>query len=196
MPKTTKTSRKPSPASTKKSGFKRRFDITNKKVQFFVVIGIVAILGGGYFTFKSFAANEIKPQYLVFKTSAGFLKSDRCDNRNSRRVQEESKGGRIVIEMTSGGCAYQPGEVIHYGNKTYQACAVVKGSGKISFAYSTQNVPVNSPGSYVKICDLPNRILLGEGGRSGRNIGISYAYGNIRIYELSYGVLPDSTPVK
>lgn len=51
MPKITKKTK-----ASKSAGLKRRFDLTNKKVQFFVVIGIVAILGGGYFTFKSFAA--------------------------------------------------------------------------------------------------------------------------------------------
>jgi len=40
----------------KKSFFKKRFDLTNKKVRFFVVISIFVILGGGYFTYRSFAA--------------------------------------------------------------------------------------------------------------------------------------------
>lgn len=59
MPKTTKTTRKASSASAKKSGLKRRFDLANKKVQFLVVIGIVAVLGGGYFTVKSFASTVV-----------------------------------------------------------------------------------------------------------------------------------------
>lgn len=56
MPKTTKTTRKSSVASGKKLGLKSRFNLRSKKVQFFVVIGIVAILGGGYYTVRSFAA--------------------------------------------------------------------------------------------------------------------------------------------
>jgi len=43
----------------KKSFFKKRFDLTNKKVRFFVVIGIFVILGGGYFTYRSFAYDRL-----------------------------------------------------------------------------------------------------------------------------------------
>lgn len=39
-----------------KSGLMRRFDLSNKRVQFFTVIALVAILGGGFFLVRSFAA--------------------------------------------------------------------------------------------------------------------------------------------
>jgi len=45
-------------SNKKRSFLKNRVDLTNKKVRFFVVIGIFAILGGGYFTYKSFAATN------------------------------------------------------------------------------------------------------------------------------------------
>ncbi|USN95601.1 MAG: hypothetical protein H6793_00320 [Candidatus Nomurabacteria bacterium] len=49
------TSSKNSNTSKSKGFFGKSFDLKSRKVQFFVVILIVAILGGGYFTLKSFA---------------------------------------------------------------------------------------------------------------------------------------------
>lgn len=51
MPKTSKKTK-----VSKGTGLKRKFDLSNRRVQFFVTIAIVALLGGGWFTYKSFAA--------------------------------------------------------------------------------------------------------------------------------------------
>ena len=58
-PKHTSTSSKSSVVK-KKGLLGRSFNLQSRRVQFFVVILIVAILGGGYFTYKSFAATSVQ----------------------------------------------------------------------------------------------------------------------------------------
>jgi len=86
---------------SKTSLFKKRFDLTNRKVQFFVVIAIFAILGGGYFTFRSFAAtNYIIRQAGSTDTLAGtygyhsISRADYC--RISGAVVEKQKNNQLV----------------------------------------------------------------------------------------------------
>lgn len=55
---TIKRNNKSAKASTGK-GLKKSFDLKSRKVQFFVVIAIVALLGGGWFTYKSFAYSDV-----------------------------------------------------------------------------------------------------------------------------------------
>lgn len=134
MPKTTKTTRKASPASNKKSGLKRRFDLTNKKVQFFVVIGIVAILGGGYFTFKSFAATGVRAS---FTPGNGIILNNSGACKKSVTADEAAKGATVGVLSCpgSGGSgsataqASSSGSILGGGKR--RACFNVKGGGSV-----------------------------------------------------------------
>lgn len=61
----------------------KKFNLQSRKVQFFVVILIVAILGGGYFTYKSFAATEVTYTngniYDLWNSSYASINSPRKD---------------------------------------------------------------------------------------------------------------------
>ena len=69
-----------------KGFFGKSFDLKSRKVQFFVVILIVAILGGGYFTFKSFASTA----------SATFMPADLA------AIGPNGSRGSIVTELQPG----------------------------------------------------------------------------------------------
>ncbi len=116
----------------KQTGWKRQFDLTNRKVQFFVVIGIFAILGGGYFTFRSFA-----------QASWNYAGSDK--NISLRNIYPESpctlnrsadasKNNQIVINMLcpkdGQATAVTPNTYL-IGGSSYRYCASIKGGGTV-----------------------------------------------------------------
>ncbi|USN95597.1 MAG: hypothetical protein H6793_00300 [Candidatus Nomurabacteria bacterium] len=101
------TSSKNSNTSKSKGFFGKSFDLKSRKVQFFVVILIVAILGGGYFTLKSFAATSdslmlIPGDYEL--VSAHYLTETAPGLKANKTVTELNPGGSIIIDPT-----YSPG---------------------------------------------------------------------------------------
>lgn len=91
--KSKKNSIKTTRSNQKSSGLKRRFDLTNKRVQFFVVITIIAVLGGGYFTVRSFAAEQ---SYAYTPINFGYNSNDTFSVQTGNKA-----GGRAVTLGTS-----------------------------------------------------------------------------------------------
>jgi hypothetical protein len=84
--------------SAKSSGLKTRFNLANRKVQFFVFIAIVALLGGGYFTIKSFAATSTVAEVsngLLTGSGSYTIVSDAA--KNNKKVVRISKAGSAAI---------------------------------------------------------------------------------------------------
>lgn len=77
--------------------FKNSFNLANKKVRFFVVIGVFVILGGGYFTYKSFAAT----------TQYASMANYQLKGINAVGFFEQSKNNLQVLRVQpQGGSAY------------------------------------------------------------------------------------------
>lgn len=133
MTKTTKKSK-----ASKSAGLKRRFDLTNKKVQFFVVIGIVAILGGGYFTFRSFAATTT---VYTAKPGSGLKPASTGKNCSAAPSSESTSKGNIAVialkctASTSPSLAQVSASASNLTGKT-RACFTAKGAGKVD-AYAS-----------------------------------------------------------
>jgi len=93
MAKPTTNNKKPHQKKQNKSFFGKKFDIKSRKVQFFVSILVIAILGGGYFTFKSFAAvND-----FVYTPSNGWLRS--YDSENRYVTEKNGKNNQLVLQL-------------------------------------------------------------------------------------------------
>lgn len=115
--KMTKTSKKP-------LVLKRRLDLTNKKVQFFVVIGIVAILGGGYFTVKSFAST------VLYRISPSDIW---CSGSNCGVSYDANKNNSPVLTALGGATLNTRKSYYFIGGQIYRICAYTNGPGSIEF---------------------------------------------------------------
>lgn len=157
MPKATKNK----PAS-KSTGLKRRFDLTNKKVQFFVVIAIVAVLGGGWFTLKSFANSvtyRYQPSDLTLSCNMQFSPPGSCE-----RITESTSGqknGAIVIKMKQNGTVNGNRNTLFPDGNESRMCYTAKGNGEFQYwptavgpnSYPNGNmIKVFSPDSYFSDC--------------------------------------------
>ena len=130
MAKTTKAPVKRATAKQNKKSkqvgiFGKSFDLKSRKVQFFVSIFIIAILGGGYFTFKSFAAT----QDFIYTADNGYLNPE-----TKASTQLEPKKNNIkVIRLDSYGGTAKVGKgssipVIPAG-QNYQYCVTYSMTG-------------------------------------------------------------------
>lgn len=135
MPKTTKTTRKTSTASSKKVSLKSRFSLRSKKVQFFVVIIFVALLGGGYYVYKSSAAGTIVSTNYSIGKGVRVSSSNGCTSSDT--FTEPSKNNMRIAVLSCPGKNNQLGdgraEVSVAGQPagTYRACFTAKGGGTI-----------------------------------------------------------------
>ncbi len=151
-----KTTRTTTKTTTQKKGFfKRRFNLQSRKVQFVVVILIVAILGGGWFTYKSFAATV---SYSFSPANDTLKCTHTCVNGNGK-VTESQKNGAVVLLLkpsaSSASVAQASNAMLYVGN-TYRMCAVVRGNGTISLTSFTeipQNIAISSSG-YQRVCGV------------------------------------------
>lgn len=136
MAKTSKTTKRPTASSGKKKGILgRSFNLKSRKVQFVVAILIVAILGGGYFTYKSFAATKIytyTPAYGNLTTNASTA------NCSANRSSEPSKNNTAIFVIgCNGRNLYGEAKISTSGayitqaivNTQWRACFMVKGAG-------------------------------------------------------------------
>lgn len=152
MAKTTKpVPKRTTSSSSKKQGFlKRSFNLKSRKVQFFIVILIVAVLGGGYYTYKSFAAVQswsytISQGNLALDTAGS---SNRCKGwiynepaKNNKPVwslscpKYDGKGAYPIAAVMKG--AYLPNSSYR---GYYRSCAYIKGRGTIRMYMSAPAV--------------------------------------------------------
>ncbi len=170
MPKTTKKSK-----ASKANGLKKRFDLNNKRVQFFVVVGIVALLGGGWFTYKSFAANVLKTWTVPTNLACGHL--NRAGQNGCNVVSDPQKNNSSVVVLStdtsaqptlSGITITRNSPVKLTGNRKYDVCALVKGVGQMDIRLTQtdssgasfhgdlgafKNIQINSPSGYTEYCN-------------------------------------------
>lgn len=141
--------------TSKSTKTKRRFDLANKKVQFFVVIGIIAILGGGYYTLKSFADS------VVYSLGPGQIKID--SNYGPCSAVRGSDPGKNISSTLDIRCNKQvPNNITLAGNQprltgNFKTCLTVKGSGKLrldTYATATKLTyrDITNDGAYHTYC--------------------------------------------
>lgn len=102
----------------------KSFNLKSRKVQFFVVILIVAVLGGGYFTFKSFAA-EVGHYYASNGTLVCRKNIAVCTQRN-----DEAKNNVAVVELSQVGIADSNSQLYMVKGNVYRTCIKGRGVGK------------------------------------------------------------------
>ena len=158
MAKPTKTAPKRTNKSKTKKGkldfLTNRINFKSRKTQFILTILVFALVGGAWFTYKSFAATEgVQVATYVganLQPSSGTL----CSDRKARSVADSQKSGN-VWEVPEGGCiegTYSP-EVT--AGHSYKVCIVAKGSRakfKVWFWKYDSTYSVNSPTKYTKYC--------------------------------------------
>ena len=198
MPKNSTVTKRTSSASSKKNGLKKRFDLTNRKVQFFVVIAIVAVLGGGYFTVRSFA-NTIAATWtghqLIQDTwvpnTCSFTKGTESGKNNAPTmdVRCPSYGGQLITPQT-----------LALGSGTYQACVNVKGNGNMSiwtspgFDATIKRYTLINDGSYREYCT--NNVTITSGTKLEVTMGIygpSNGWALQKILDVKLKKVPSST---
>ena len=166
--KVTKTNNKSSAKATKtsnKSGklsfLTNKINFRSRKIQFLLTILVFALVGGAWFTYKSFAAEPI--QTATFGT-ANMLAYDGggkygCTGQklvDMVQVSEEQKNNQNVwVLKNRGSCiisAYKPSASVA---DSYRVCVFAKGMGNIEFpslGNSVGQAAVGVSTGYVKRC--------------------------------------------
>ena len=127
MPKTTKKAKSTKFSGAQKDNFKKGFDIANRRVQFFVVIAIVALLGGGYYLYRSYAATQNQWNYNI---SSGTIQILSTNPTNKTPIKEIAKNSKLVAQL----------------NKSEQIGVSVPGT-------AFPAVPINQP---MRLCVISN----------------------------------------
>jgi len=132
------TSSKNSNTSKSKGFFGKSFDLKSRKVQFFVVILIVAILGGGYFTLKSFAATALDTYTVSNAKLTSFNPTEIINNNcTANKVTDKDKNNTVVMGLTcrAGSLASKysisarsKSITFSPSSKNFRYCAIVKGA--------------------------------------------------------------------
>ena len=219
MAKPTTNNKKTVSKKQNKSLFGKKFDLKSRKVQFFTSILIIAILGGGYFTFRSFAATGI---ILYDGGATKFMQFINVNGRSgcsSRYIYPESKNNAPLPATSlnfscigpSGGnmdfstySASGPNGDYQFGPGTYRACMEASASGSPSVKLGVFGIPADAPTldftgpSPKTLCSAPwvNKVPNMELGATGV-VNFSRG-GSLSIYKIyldvvSYGQATQTT---
>ena len=171
--KVTKTNNKSSAKATKtsnKSGklsfLTNKINFRSRKIQFLLTILVFALVGGAWFTYKSFASSYTVTYAYPNLTTVSFGQNSSCTAKNT---QDPAKNSNMVVGVSCTGAngnssisVRTPDHKvpINYSNGSWRACAVVKGAGNLQvhvdtgysgFAEYQQYSNFNSSG-YTSIC--------------------------------------------
>lgn len=144
MAKTSKITKKATVSSGKQKGLLRRsFNLKSRKVQFFVSVLVIAIVGAGYFTFKSFAGTVVGSwgyaniRCLTTTTTCRFATEPVAGAKNQANGMELTYTGSMQT-MTSIPFLY---------NASYQICVTAKGNGflRLNGPSFTAAIPSGGP---------------------------------------------------
>ena len=148
------------------SGPKEKFSLKSKRVQFFVAIGIVSLLGGGWFTYKSFAAstltavpnttdNKSNPAAKMVIAGGGASYAADPSKNNQTIVRLTKKGDltqatfRIMRNTKSRACFYARSNNLtlaalharYFGSNTVGQGSLTKPNLYVTTNYSRQCLP-------------------------------------------------------
>ncbi len=152
-----KTTTKKTVKTNQKKGF-----LDNTRNRFVVTVLFIAILGGGFFVYKSFAATAS----WTFLPSGG-LSTAATAPCKAAKATEASKNNLAIINLSctgSGGSASASvvGSAIPVSlvNQSFRLCATIKGTGYVNVGLSvptlsgnsTTNTSVPATGSYKDAC--------------------------------------------
>ncbi len=114
--------KRPASKPNKKNHLSQSFSLQSKKVQFFVVIAIIAILGGGYYTIKSFASTT-----PIF-TASNFgvpVKTESVGNKAGTPYIDVTWGGTTTLNTYNNPKNIAPG--------TYFVCSLSRAPQSVLF---------------------------------------------------------------
>ncbi len=153
----------------------------SKRSKFIVVVLIFAVLGGGYLTYKSFAATAAPASVVTFGDKLrlnSYWSNGSTANCTDNRVNDASKNNAVVLQIY---CPPQKFWRVQSGAKgpdvifprgSYTICTMVKGVGKFRVYQRSESnetyhqsaiFSINSP-DYKEYCSKP--ISTGNWGRT------------------------------
>lgn len=136
----------------KKGLLSKRFSLKSRKTQFFVFVLVVAILGGGYYTYKSYAAGTSIASASVANGSLV------CASGPCSYVRDTAKNNNYVIKLSKGGSIRATNNV-RLSPGVYQTCIVARGTAYVNLFPNTNssNLQLTSVGlntkGYQKVCN-------------------------------------------
>jgi hypothetical protein len=153
----------------------------SKRSKFIVVVLIFAVLGGGYLTYKSFAATAAPASVVTFGDKLklnSYWSTSGTGNCTDNRVNDASKNNAVVLQI------YCPPQkfwrvqsdatrpTVFFPQGSYTICTMIKGVGKFrvyqrsesnSTYHQSAIFSINSP-DYKEYCSKP--ISTGPSGRT------------------------------
>lgn len=142
MTKTTKSTKRSSAVKQKKGGLFSKINFKSKKTQFIAVIALIAIMGGSWFTYRSFALNDMTSQFAANMIT------------NGQKIQEtRTTSGKndvtIVAIQGRQNIVWYTGRTVVRGN-VYEICATNSGMGlSPKFGLHLQGAVPTSPGNNI-----------------------------------------------
>jgi hypothetical protein len=119
MAKTTKSTKRPTTAKQKKGGLFSKINFRSRRTQFISVILLIAVMGGSWFTYRSFAASS---GISIFATNA--------TTNGQRIVEKRTNSGKNDVSVVSinsrQNIIWYTGQSTVKGN-VYEVCALASG---------------------------------------------------------------------
>ncbi len=156
MAKPTKTAPKRTNKSKTKKGkldfLTNRINFKSRKTQFILTILVFALVGGAWFTYKSFAATDYV-QIATYNSSQLISQSDHLCYAGARSKSDKQKSGS-VWEVPTWSCVKATSKPMASIGGKYRICIVAKGSrAKFSSPSLRSSVmPLHSPTKYTNFC--------------------------------------------
>jgi hypothetical protein len=165
MAKPTKTAPKRTNKSKTKKGkldfLTNRINFKSRKTQFILTILVFALVGGAWFTYKSFAATEV----YSYSPVNGTLK---CYNKIVTSCSQISdtgigKNSTTVLKFDGGhGSASGSSKAYIVAGSQYRTCVIAKSLGPVEFSVNPNVISFNdiihmtgNGNSYQKACTIP-----------------------------------------
>ncbi len=120
MAKTSKTTKRTT--SAKRKGIFSKINLSSPKTRFVAAILLVAVMGGGWFTYRSFAAT---PTNIYVQCTPSNCLNAKTLGVNAFNATDSNKNNMPMYRLAKGGEAYTKSLTIP-GNATLQYCATVR----------------------------------------------------------------------
>ncbi len=195
MAKTTKSTKRTSSAN--KISLFGKINLNSSRNRFIAVILLVAVMGGGWFTYRSFAATT----YHILNASNARISTGSSiviDN-----TADTDKANKNVIAIEPGGSVSRDKEVVMDGGGYFRICVKARGvssTSKFTLGVTTgtardgyRNQSLNGSGkTYQTICGRP--YYVSRGGLHVTSLAVWTTQQSSRVYVAHASIQPSSAP--
>jgi hypothetical protein len=153
MAKTVKPTKRPSSTKQRKGGLFSKINFKSRKTQFLSVILLVAVMGGGWFTYRSFAAENVSTANVSNGKLTCVSGSAGCS-----KPSEEAKNNLPVAELSYSGVAYSVNQFFGFDPipSATDVCFYAKSGGGVV------NVRVTDSGASGKLLHENQYTIVGD----------------------------------